>query len=296
MQDQILESLPYSPVKECDLSVFPWLQLDYVEVEKGVFLRVYKIPCKNPNSRINIVVIAGLVSHFLGWIDLDNELSKIGTVYHIETREKNSAKYHKKKIDFSMGTYADDIYKIIENYNLEEEGFYIFGDSFGSEIAVEFLDKGYSSPEGLILISPTKTFAFSGWMKVLFTIAPYWLYYPLLPFLLFVLKYFRTNLKTDRGTYALNKRNMTTGNPKRMKQCVLHLFKYKSKADYSEISCPTYIVAASNDKMHSFQQSVDIAEKIPNAVFEDLVNYQETHSRTTGAKIIDFILDIERKR
>lgn len=295
MQDISLETIPYSKIKEIDFSIFPWLELDYIEVEEGVMLRVYKIPCKNPSSRVNIVVIAGLVSHFLGWIDLNHELSKIGTIYHVETREKNSAKFYKKNIDYSMDTYADDINKVINKYKLDKDGYYIFGDSFGSEIAIKFLDKGYTSPKGLILISPTETFAFSGWMKILFRFAPYWLYYPLLPFLLFVLKYFRTNLKSDRGTYYLNRRNMITSKPKRMKKCALHMFSYASEVDYSRIKCPTYIFAASNDKMHSYQESVDIAEKIPNSIFENLVNYHLTHNRETAAKTINFILEIEKE-
>jgi alpha-beta hydrolase superfamily lysophospholipase len=293
MKNIPLEKLPTSKKRKIDYREFPWLELDYAEVERGVELRVFKIPCKNKDSKIKILVVAGLVSHFVGWIDLDKQLSEIGTVYHIESREKSSAKHKKKNIDFSMETYADDIYKITQIYDMDE--YYLFGDSFGSEMAVTYLDKGYPPPKGLILISPVESFAFSGWMKALFSIAPYWLYYPLLPFLLLVLKHFRTDMKEDAGTYYLNKRNMTTSKPKRMKKCALHMFNYKSDVDYSKIKCPTYIFAASTDKMHSYQQSVDIAEKIPNTAFEDLIHYHKTHSRETSNKIRDFILEIEKK-
>ncbi|MCG3226605.1 MAG: alpha/beta fold hydrolase [Candidatus Heimdallarchaeota archaeon] len=288
-----LEKLPTSSKRKIDYREFPWLKLDYVEVEEGVILRVFKIPCKNKDSKIKILVVAGLVSHFIGWIDLDKQLSEIGTVYHIESREKSSAIHSKKDVDFSMETYADDIYKIIQHYNLDE--YYLFGDSFGSEMAVTYLDKGYPTPKGLILISPVKSFAFSGWMKALFSVAPYWLYFPLLPFLLLVLKYFRTDIKNDAGTYYLNKRNMTTSRPKRMKKCALHMFSYNSDVDYSKIKCPTYIFAASTDKMHSYQDSVNIAENIPNSIFENLVFYHKTHSRVTSNKIRDFITDVEGK-
>ncbi len=291
MKNIPLEKLPTSSKRKIDYKDFPWLQLDYVEVEEGVKLRVYKIPCKNKNSKIKILVVAGLVSHFIGWIDLDKQLSEIGTVYHIESREKRSAIHSKKNIDFSMETYADDIFKITQYYNINE--YYLFGDSFGSEMAVTYIDKGYPSPKGLILISPVESFAFSKWMKTLFSFAPYWLYYPLLPFLLLILKHFRTDMKNDAGTYYLNKRNMTTSKPKRMKKCALHMFNYKSDVNYSKIKCPTYIFAASTDKMHSYQQSVDIAEKIPNSIFENLVNYHKTHSRETSNKIRDFIIKVE---
>ncbi|MCG3221686.1 MAG: alpha/beta fold hydrolase [Candidatus Heimdallarchaeota archaeon] len=294
MQDIPLEKLPTSSKRKIDYREFPWLMLDYVEVEEGVKLRVFKIPCKNKDSKIKILVVAGLVSHFIGWIDLDKQLSEIGTVYHIESREKSSAIHSKKDADFSLETYADDIYKITQNYNFDE--YYLFGDSFGSEVAVIYLDKGYPSPKGLILISPVESFAFSGWMKALFSVAPHWLYYPLLPFLLLVLKHFRTDMKNDAGTYYLNKRNMTTSKPKRMKKCALHMFNYKSEVDYSKIKCPTYIFAASTDKMHSYQQSVNIAKKIPNSTFENLVHYHKTHSRVTSNKIRDFILDVEGKK
>lgn len=293
MRDMPLEKLPTSSKRKIDYREFPWLKLDYVEVEERVKLRVFKISCKNKDSKIKILVVAGLVSHFIGWIDLDKQLSEVGTVYHIESREKSSAIHSKRNVDFSMETYADDIYKITQYYNLDE--YYLFGDSFGSEMAVTYLDKGYPTPKGLVLISPVKSFAFSGWMKKLFSVAPHWLYYPLLPFLLMVLKHFRTDMKNDAGTYYLNKRNMTTSKPKRMKKCALHMFNYKSEIDYSKIKCPTYIFAASTDKMHSYQDSVDIAEKIPDSTFENLVHYHKTHDRVTSNKIRDFILGIEGK-
>ena len=88
---------------------------------------------------------------------------------------------------------------------------------------------------------------------------------------------------------------MTTSKPKRMKKCALHMFNYKSDVDYSKIKCPTYIFAASTDKMHSYQQSVDIAERIPNTIFENLLHYHKTHSRETSNKIRDFIIKIEGK-
>ncbi len=295
MRNQLLEKLPFSNIKKIDWYILPWLEMEYVEVEEGVSLKVYKIPKQKKQSRINIVVIPGLSSHLLGWIDLNHQLSQIGDVYHIESREKFSAKYSKRKIDYSMETLARDINNVVDTYKLDEDGFYLFGDSFGSEMAAQSLKLGFHEPKGLILISPTRTFAFSGWMKVLFSIAPSWLYYPLLPFLKLVLKHFRTDMKNDSGTYYLNKRNLETGVPKRMKRCAMSLFQYNSNLDYSIITFPTYIIAASTDKMHSYEESVEIAAEIPNAIFEDVEHYHLTHGRDVAKKVREFILGIENK-
>lgn len=293
MRDQLLEKLPYSTVKKIDLSIFPWLETEDVKVDEEVTLRVYKIPKQKKQSKINIIVIPGLCSHFLGWIDLDHQLSQIGDVYHIESREKSSSKHTKRKIDYSMETLAKDINKVVEHYKLHEDGFYMFGDSFGAEMAAYALKFDLYQPKGLILISPSRTFEFSGWMKVLFSVAPSFLYYPLLPFLKFILKHYRTDMKNDAGTYYLNKRNLETGKPRRMKWCAMSLFSYHSDLDYSIIKIPTYIIAASTDKMHSYQESVEIAAEIPHAIFEDVENYHITHSRTVAKKVRDFILDLE---
>ena len=295
MDDMFLRNLPLSPRETIDFSIFPWLELDYVEVEEGIHLRVFKIKCYKTSSKINIVVVAGLCSNFLGWIDIDNELSNIGNIYHIESREKSSAMHYKRKVDYSMERYATDISKVVEHYNLNEEGFYLFGDSFGSEVAVKYLDGGHQPPKGLILISPEASFSFSGWMKVLFRLLPYRLFYFFKPLLKFILKYLRTDMKNDPGSYYLNKRNIMTSNPKRMKKCAMNLFYYKSDADYSIIKCPTYIIAASTDKMHTFEKSIDVAKRIPNTTFEDVIHYQETHSRETAAKISKFILEAEKE-
>jgi pimeloyl-ACP methyl ester carboxylesterase len=292
MNDMFLKNLPLSSKKAVDFSKFPWLELDYVAVEEGILLRVFKIECKKPDSKINIVVVAGLCSNFLGWIDIDNELSNID---HIETREKSSAKHYKRKVNYSMERYATDISKVVEYYDLNKEGFYLFGDSFGSEVAVKYLDGGHHPPKGLILISPEASFSFSGWMKVLFRLLPYRLFYFFKPLLLFILKYLRTDMKNDPGSYYLNKRNIVTSDPKRMKKSAMNLFYYKSDADYSVIKSPTYIIAASTDKMHTFEKSIDVAKRIPNTMFEDVIYYQETHSRETAAKITKFILEVEKE-
>ncbi|MCK4896983.1 MAG: alpha/beta hydrolase [Candidatus Heimdallarchaeota archaeon] len=296
MDDMFLKNLPLSSKETVDFFTFPWLELDYVTVEEGILLRVFKIDCKQPDSKINIVVVAGLCSNFLGWIDIDNELSNVGHIYHIETREKSSAiHYNKKKIDYSMERYAIDISKVVEHYNLNKEGFYLFGDSFGSEVAVKYLDGGYHPPKGLILISPEASFSFSGWMKVLFRLLPYWSFHFVKPLLKFILKYLRTDMKNDPGSYYINKRNIVTSNPKRMKKCAMNLFYYKSDADYSIIKCPTFIIAASTDKMHTFEKSIDVAKRIPNTTFEDVIHYQEAHSRESAAKISKFILEVEKE-
>ncbi len=295
MLEEKVDNLQLTNINEVDYSIFPWLEIDYVKVEEGILLRIFKIPSEQKGSKINVVVVPGLCSHFIGWLSSDHELSKIANIYHIETREKNTAKHSKKKINYSFETFVKDLEIIIEHYDLNKDGFYIFGDSLGAEIGALYLKSGNKAPKGMILISPAETFSFSGWMKVLFKFAPAWLYYPILPFLKFILKHFRTDMKNDPGTYYLNKRNLETGIPKRMKACVLELFNYKSEINYSNFKFPVYIFAASNDKMHSYEQSVKISKSIPNAIFENLVNFQETHNRETAKKMNKFILDAEKR-
>lgn len=295
MLEEEMDSIQLSNIKEIDYSIFPWLEIDHIEVEEGISLRIFKIPSEQKGSRINIVVIPGLCSHFLGWLSSDHELSKIANIYHIETREKNTSKHSKKKIDYSFEIFVKDLNVIIEHYNLNKDGFYIFGDSLGAEIGALYMKAGYKAPKAMILISPAKTFSFSGWMKVLFKFAPAWLYFPILPILKFLLKHYRTDMKNDPGAYYLNKRNLETGIPKRMKACAIKMMDYQSDVSYSDFNFPIYIFAASNDKMHSYEQSVEISKRIPNAIFENLVNYQETHNRETAKKMKKFIFDIEKE-
>ena len=83
LEEKLDENLHISNIKEIDYSIFSWLEIDYVKVEEYVFLRIYTIPCENKESKINVVVIPGLCSHFLGWINADHELSKTTNIYHI---------------------------------------------------------------------------------------------------------------------------------------------------------------------------------------------------------------------
>ena len=160
MQDEIIERLPYSSVKEMDLSIFTWLKSEYIEVDEGVSIKVYMLPSKDQAAKINVVVIPGLCSHFYGWIDLDHELSKIFNVYHLESREKISAIHKKRKVDYSMITLANDLHEVVKKFGFQKNGFYLFGDSFGAEIASQYMELGNPPPKGLILISPERSFRF----------------------------------------------------------------------------------------------------------------------------------------
>jgi len=291
-----LQEIALSSTTNVDLSIYDWLSEEYIETDQGIKIKVFKIRAQNPTN-ITVVVIPGLSSHFYGWILIDYVLSHIANVYHIESREKKSAIYsRKKKVSYHLEDFAKDLSSVINRYNLDKDGFYCLGDSFGAEMIIKYLDLGFSSPRGLILISPVKRFSFSRWMRALFIIGPHWFYKPFLPIIRCVLKNFRTDMKNDAPTYYINKRNVETGDSKRMKKCALELTKYTSTADYSKIKCPTYIIAASTDKMHDYNQSVEIAKAIPNCVFEDVVYFSKTHTCEVAEKIIAFIMKVEEQK
>ena len=292
-----LEEIAFSSTTNVDLSSFNWIKQEYVEVEKGVLINVYMIKSSvTSNNSINVVVVPGLCSHFFGWLVTDYVLSRIGNVYHVESREKSSAIYQKKNISYTLDTFAKDLHAVVKKFNLEESGFYFVGDSFGAEMVIRYLYLGFPSPKGLILISPVKRFSFSLWMKILFLLVPHWFFQPFLPFIRFVLKNFRTDMKKDAITYYINRRNVETGNSKRMKGCALELSRYSSNVDYSKIKCPVYIIAASTDKMHDFNQSKEISSKISNVKFEDVVFFAKTHMREVAEKMIEFIMAIEEQK
>ncbi|MHA1222545.1 MAG: hypothetical protein ACTSP3_04655 [Candidatus Heimdallarchaeaceae archaeon] len=80
MKEEEIEQLPFSKIKNINFSKFSWIKVDRVRVEEGVELRVFRIPCKDSKSKINVITIAGLSSHFLGWSYTEYVLSKSTTL------------------------------------------------------------------------------------------------------------------------------------------------------------------------------------------------------------------------
>ncbi|MHA1687112.1 MAG: alpha/beta fold hydrolase [Candidatus Heimdallarchaeaceae archaeon] len=62
------------------------------------------------------------------------------------------------------------------------------------------------------------------------------------------------------------------------------------------ITAPTYVIAASEDKMHVFDQTLEIVRRLPNAIkFDDVRYYHKTHTREIAERIANFILKIEKE-
>lgn len=93
-----LDFLPFSSIKEIDLETFADLMVDYVETTPYIKLRVIQFKSTS-HPEINILVVPGLSSHFLGWIATDYELAKIGNVFHVESREKHTAVHLQKRVN-----------------------------------------------------------------------------------------------------------------------------------------------------------------------------------------------------
>jgi pimeloyl-ACP methyl ester carboxylesterase len=103
------------------------------------------------------------------------------------------------------------------------------------------------------------------------------------------LRRFRINLREYPEICHINCRILDSAEPVRLWAAVRHLSPYRMDGCLQQISVPTLVVVASSDRFHSHDGGTDIAQRIANADYLDMVDNKRTHSAEMGRVIAEFI-------
>ncbi|MDF1559716.1 MAG: hypothetical protein P1P83_05865 [Bacteroidales bacterium] len=263
-----------------------WIE-EYVSLPTGVQLRSVTFTPAVPSAAPPVIFIPGMGSIIENFRETVIELTRSHTVFYIETREKASARISRKH-RFSVEDITTDIIHYA-GYKFPDGGRYVMaGYSLGATVIAEAFGCLDNKPGKIILIEPNSSFPFHGSLALLSRAAGI-VYRPVKPLLKWYLRRFRINLDEDPEMYHINCRILDSAEPVRLGAAVRHLSPYRMDGCLQQISAPTLVVVASSDRFHSHDGGTDIAQRIANADYLDMVDNKRTHSAEMGRVITEFI-------
>ena len=266
-----------------------------IRVSDDLSLRVFIWKPANKSSKIPILMVPGWGSVFEGWRPLVSEWVQGRKIIYIETREKASAIFDNKmkQKDFIISEYIEDIKKIIEKLQRENElddNFHLFSSSLASTIIIHGLQEKKISGKSSIFLAPNQKFRFPLWAKILIK----------LPLPKFTLKWlikiaiWAVERKVEEeGQKIRYRRTLLSQNYERIRYSARYLMGYSLPEDLSNIEIPCAILTAESDKLHGMKDVEFISRKVTNMSVISIPSNQYAHQAEALNEIESFYSDIE---
>lgn len=261
---------------------------EFIEVSENVSLRLITFSPAKPSKKPPIVFVPGWVSQISGWLQVLLEMTREYTVYYIETREKISSIVD-GNVDYSIEEMGKDVIKVIEQLELADKKYYLFGSSLGGTIILDLWRFLKTKPLSLILVGPNAEFRVpKSWHYIVSFFYPP-LYKLLKPSVKWYLRTFRMNIQSDFAQYEKYSEALDSADPWKLKKAVLSVEKYKVWDLLSAINTSTLIFSASKDKLHEPENLQRIAHTMQNATIFDMETNSGTHSREMVYEMNSFL-------
>ena len=231
----------------------------------------------NPSPFPPLIFLPGWVSIIDSWENVLKEMTKDFEIYYLETREKGSAK-HPVEQDLSIASLGDDLSSVLDYHNLFDKPYILFGSSLGGTVILDAMSQLKVSPTMAVLIGPNAEFqAPRYWLWIIRMVPPILLDF-IKPLAKWYMKKKYINMEADPKQYEKYARALDQGNPGRMKRSALSFSKYNIWEKLGNIHQKVLIFTGSQDVMHGYDNTVKMAELLPNCKLIDLVTNASTHS------------------
>ena len=231
----------------------------------------------NPSPFPPLIFLPGWVSIIDSWENVLKEMTKDFEIYYLETREKGSAK-HSVEQDLSIASLGDDLSSVLVYHNLFDKPYILFGSSLGGTVILDAMSKMKVSPTMAVLIGPNAEFQAPRYWLWIIRMVPPILFYFIKPLAKWYMKKKYINMEADPKQYEKYARALDQGNPSRMRRSALNCSKYKIWEKLGNIHQKVLIFTGSQDVLHGYENTVKIAELLPNCELVDLVTNARTHS------------------
>ena len=231
----------------------------------------------NPSPFPPLIFLPGWVSIIDSWENVLKEMTKDFEIYYLETREKGSAK-HPIEQELNIAALGDDLSSVLDYHNLVDEPYILFGSSLGGTVILDAMSQLKVSPTMAVLIGPNAEFqAPRYWLWIIRMVPPILLDF-IKPLAKWYMKKKYINMEADPKQYEKYARALDQGNAGRMKRSALSFSKYKIWEKLDNIHQKVLIFTGSKDVMHRYDNTVKMAELLPNCKLVDLVTNASTHS------------------
>ncbi len=266
---------------------------EMMAISKNVSLRLITFTLVKKNNNPAIVFVAGWVSQMGGWQEVLLEMTKDFTVYYIETREKISSVV-KGKVGYSIEEMGKDIVEVITQLGLKDKEYLIFGSSLGATLILDCCRFLKQIPLCLILIGPNAVFRVPKIWMVIVTLFYPPLYKLLKPSVMWYLRTFRMDTKSDYAQYQKYSRSLDIADPWKLKKAVLAVAKYEVWDLLKDIDFPTLIIDASKDKLHEPDNLRRIVSSLKNQRYINLETNTKTHSKEMVNEMRKYISALDK--
>lgn len=270
---------------------------EMVAVDKAVRLKVMVFKPTVAQGKAPILFVSGWVSSFSGWVSFIRALASERNVYYMETREKQSALIDNEALltddDFSIFQNAKDIIKICEHFGINSPQTIACGSSLGATSLLEAMKGGKLKVGGAFLVGPNSEFTASRFLLwILYLHVSF--YQPFTYFLIWYLRHFRVDAKKEPEQLQRYKEMLKAVNPTRLKHSARSaiLGKYQVWNELETIHVPVYIAYAHSDKLHSLDDILIIAKRLPYGKLNQCPTNLYMHSEQLLADINAFERDI----
>jgi pimeloyl-ACP methyl ester carboxylesterase len=245
---------------------------EYVTMSDGAELLILHKKTDTPDDSINIVFIPGFSTGPYSWNDLWDCLHEEYNLYVVEKRELKSSKV-KWKHKANMDRLAEDIENIIESLNLDLKRTVLMGTCLGSSIIGRVASRNNLQFLGLVLMNPPRKFFLPMVLLPIAYITPSFFMSIIGKPLIKTWMKLSLPPSQQREIYMETIRN---ANGMRWKK-YLAITRWDSFDDYAQITSPTFVLGASEDKVHEDEIAREADSLIKNSEFIASPSYYWMH-------------------
>jgi pimeloyl-ACP methyl ester carboxylesterase len=260
-----------------------------IDVDEGVRLTVYEW---QPGTGAEpLVFVAGWVSIIEGWRPLLEVLARERPVYYMETREKPSAAFARRRLrpaDFAIPKFGDDIIEVCRRLEIDPEHRVFFASSMGSNAVLEAAKHGRLSGRAAFLVGPNAEFHFPAWGKAL-TYLPAAVYYLARPFMVWYLERFRVNVREDPEQMARYRRTLKAARPDRLKLSARAVLGYSLFPGLETVETPVAVAYAASDTLHEGNDVHRIVDVLPRGRAVECPSNTYMHTPSVAADLQRFL-------
>ncbi len=237
-----------------------------VEVEDGVNLRAFEWSGQG-RSEAPLLLVAGWITIVDSWAPVLARLAQSRRVIYLESRDKPSARIRPDamcRAGFRVERLGRDIAAVAAAVGLELEKTVLVGSSLGANAILEALKQG-ARIRAAFLIGPNAEFSFPLWSRPLMRL-PAAAYGSLVPFVLWYLRRYRLDVRTEPEQYERYRRTLEGADFARLKLSALALVGYRVIEGFENILDPVAVAFASSDRMHGEANARRLADALPHGL------------------------------
>jgi pimeloyl-ACP methyl ester carboxylesterase len=267
-----------------------------VAVADGVRLKVREWRPPAPTAREPLFFVAGWISLVSGWRPLLEVLVPTRRVVYLETREKTSAEIDRRLLrpeHFGIPRLAEDLILAAEALELDDGATVLFGSSMGSNAILEALKGGRLRVRAAFLIGPNAEFRFPPWGKVAVAVLPARLIERLKGFVIWYLRRFRVNARSDPEQMARYVRTVRAADALRLKLSARAVLDYSAMPGLETVRAPVAVAYAGCDHLHGEDEVRRIVAAMPHGTAVSCPSNTYMHTAAVAADLDGFLSGLD---